>query len=65
MVIGISYDTQDRRHVVYTVEMYRKALLSEGEKDVYKVLTTPRCKFYKTITDLVQNIRIQKYVKRK
>lgn len=62
MVIGISYDTHDRRHVVYTVEMYRKA--SEGE-DVYNVMTIPRCKFYKTTADLVQNIRIQKYVKRK
>lgn len=65
MVIGISYDTHDRRRVVYTVEMYRKDLTSEGEKDIYNVLTTPRCKFYKTIMDLVQNIHIQKYVKRK
>lgn len=64
MVIGISYDPQDRRHVVYTVEMYRKGSVPEGERDIYNVLTTPRCKFYKTITDLVQNICIQKYVKR-
>ena len=65
MVIGISYDTHDRRHVVYTVEMYRKGSVPEGEGDIYSVETTPRCKFYKTITDLVQNIHIQKYVKRK
>lgn len=65
MVIGVSYDPKDRRHVVYTVEMYRKGSALEGEGDIYNTLTTPRCKFYKTITDLVQNIHIEKYVKRK
>ena len=63
MVIGISYDTHDRRHVVYTLEAYRAG---ENGEDFYNVIQdVPRGRFYKTIAEAVEHIRIQKYVKRK
>lgn len=63
MVIGVSYDSNDRRKVVYKLETYRQE--SDGEIYYNIISDFPRCKFYSTIEEALRNIPIQKYIKRK
>ena len=63
MVVGIAFDSQERRRVLYTVESYRKG--DEGQ-DFYNVIqNVSRHEFHHDIASAVAGIPIRKYVKRK
>ena len=63
MVVGIAFDSKERRRVLYTVESYRKG--DEGQ-DFYNVIqNVSRHEFHHDIASAVAGIPIRKYVKRK
>ena len=64
MVIGIAYDTSDRKRILYTVECYR-GKSAEGE-DIYNVISNVgRKEFHRNVESALAAIHIFKYVKRK
>lgn len=64
MVVGIAYDTHDRKHIFYTVECYR-GKNAEGE-DIYNVISNVgRKEFHRNVESALAAIHIFKYVKRK
>ena len=68
MVIGIAYDAQDRKAILYTVECYRGTMKTEqeGEKPVYNIISNVgRKEFHRDIASALAAIHIFKYVKRK
>ena len=63
MIIGIAYDTYERKRVLYTVENYR-GKNSEGQ-DVYNVISNVGCReFHRTVESALAAMRVFKYVKR-
>lgn len=65
VVIGVYYDCNDRKRVVYDLESCRR-LDGEAESYAYEVIGTyPRSRFYKTVGEALQSIKICKYVRRK
>lgn len=63
MVIGISYDSHDRKRIVYDVEACRHA---EDDNVYYEMISgISRMQFYKTVEEVLKTIKITKYVRRK
>lgn len=63
MVVGVCYDSVDRRHIFYTLETYRK---DQDGREYYNVISNVmRRDFHKTIAEAVGSMPIHKYVKRK
>ena len=67
MVIGVAYDSADRKRVVYTVECYLGTVKNDaGEEPLYNVIkNVSRKEFFKDIASALANISVYKYVKRK
>lgn len=63
MVIGVAYDSQDRKRVVYDLETCRQR--DNGEWVYETISLIPRTHFYKTIAEVLKNVKIAKYVRRK
>lgn len=63
MVIGISYDSHDRKRIVYDVEACRYA--EDGNVYYETISGISRMQFYKTIEEVLKTIKISKYVRRK
>lgn len=63
MVIGVAYDSQDRKRVVYDLETCRQR--DNGEWVYETISLIPRTHFYRTIADVLKNVKIAKYVRRK
>lgn len=64
MVIGISYDHKDRKRIVYDLECSRR-LEGQIESYAYDAGSYPRSRFYKTVAEALQSIKVCKYVRRK
>lgn len=67
MVIGIAYDSHDRKRIVYDVECYRGTVKNDaGEEQIYNVIqNVSRKEFFKDIASALANISVYKYVKKK
>lgn len=63
MVIGVAYDSHDRKRVVYDLESCRQR--DNGEWVYETISLIPRTQFYRTIAEALKNVKIAKYVRRK
>lgn len=63
MVIGVAYDSHDRKRVVYDLESCRQR--DNGEWVYETISLIPRTQFCRTIAEVLKNVKIAKYVRRK